>query len=124
MKSETNKIVYKIDTKLDRISRVTLTKIDYKPEEVRRIPFIIKLPQIPFDIEYIKPIESQMMFFVKLKNVENAVIIKFFEWMSGVTKSNEIQIDYLIRRINWPYDNLLIDSEGKDSITYSEDWVS
>ena len=58
MTSEFSKFTYKLETKLNRISRVKITKDNYEPDEITRIPFNLKLPEIPYDVDYIKPIPS------------------------------------------------------------------
>ena len=59
--------IYKLETKKERISRLIITKKDYKQDEPKMMPFTIKLPDIDFDVEYIKAVDSAMAFFVKLK---------------------------------------------------------
>lgn len=104
------------------MSRVTIAKVDYTQDEVPIIPFIIKLNEVPFDIEYITPVSSETMFFVKLKNSDNAVVIKIFEWLN--IQTNELQIDYLVRLIKWTYDGFLMNPDGKENPAFEGRWRS
>ena len=62
------------------------------------------------------------MFFVKLKNSDNAVVIKIFEWLN--IQTNELQIDYLVRLIKWTYDGFLMNPDGKENPAFEGRWRS